>query len=316
MDSVDRGLVHALHIDGRAPFRDIAEVLGVSENTVARRYRKLRTEGLLRVVGTVFGARLGYVPWTVRLRCTPDAAAAVARALADREDTSFVYLLSGGTEVSCNVQARSAQEQDVLLLHKLPRTSRVVSVSAHLLLRGFALPMGWKGLHWLTPEQAARLAPEPVEQSTDPVELDEGDKALLHELNRDGRASYAELSAVTGWSDSTVRRRLAALRRTGVLRFQLDLPPAVIGFPTEARLWINAQPSRVVQVAEALARQPEVAFAALTTGPTNLVAAVNCRDTGDLGHFLTERIAALEGITSMETAPIIRTVKRAGALLL
>ncbi|MER6945903.1 Lrp/AsnC family transcriptional regulator [Nonomuraea sp. NPDC000554] len=316
MDSVDRGLVHALHLDGRAAFRDIAAVLGVSENTVARRYRKLRGQGLLRVVGTVYGAPLGYVAWTIRLRCTPDAAAPVARALADREDTSFVYLLSGGTEVSCSVQARSAQDQDALLLHKLPRTSRVIAVSAHLLLRGFQLPTGWKGLEWLPAEQAARLTPEPVQPPDGPVELDEGDKALLHALNRDGRASYAELTSVTGWSESTVKRRLATLRRAGILRFQLDLAPATIGFPVEARLWINAQPARVVQIAEALAQQPEASFAALTTGPTNLLVALACRDTAELGRFLTERIASLEGINEMETAPIIRTVKRAGALLL
>ncbi|MEU7140706.1 Lrp/AsnC family transcriptional regulator [Nocardia sp. NPDC046473] len=316
MDAVDRGLIHALHIDGRVAFRDIATVLGVSENTVARRYRKLRGEGTVRVVGMVNGGRLGYVSWTVRVRCTPDAAMSVAKALADRADTSFVYLLSGGTEVSCTVQAATSQEQDALLLNKLPRTSRVVSVSAHLVLRGFALPSGWGGVAALSPEQAAGLAPPPVESSTAPVELDDGDRALLHALNRDGRASYAELSTVTGWSESTVRRRLAMLRRTGVLQFHLDMPPAAIGFRTEARLWINAQPADVVDVAEALARRSEVAFAALTTGSTNLLVAVNCRDTTDLSLFLTERIAPLHGVNSMETAPIIRTIKRAGALLL
>ncbi len=36
-DDLDRGLIHALHIDGRAPFSRIAAVLGVSAQTVARR---------------------------------------------------------------------------------------------------------------------------------------------------------------------------------------------------------------------------------------------------------------------------------------
>ncbi|GAA4615845.1 Lrp/AsnC family transcriptional regulator [Actinoallomurus liliacearum] len=314
MDSVDLGLIHALRLDGRASFRAVAEVLGVSENTVARRYRRLRGGGLLRVVGTVNGARLGYVPWTIRLRCTPDAASRVAEALAAREDTSWVYLLSGGTEISCNVQARSADEQEALLLHRLPRTSRVVSVSAHLLLRGFALPTGWAGVAALSPEQVERLRPEPEEAEDGPVTLDDDDRALLQALSRDGRAPYAELTSVTGWSESTVRRRLTALRRTGVLRYQLDVPPAVVGFAAEARLWMSVRPAAAIETAEALARHPEVSFAALTTGPTNLLAAVNCRDAGDLARYLTERVAALGGIRSMETAPIIRTVKRAGSL--
>ncbi|GAA2352435.1 hypothetical protein GCM10010246_46390 [Streptomyces cuspidosporus] len=36
--------------------------------------------------------------------------------------------------------------------------------------------------------------------------------------------SYAELAAATGWSDSTVRRRLLALRRAGVKRAGAPLP--------------------------------------------------------------------------------------------
>ncbi|MBO2451677.1 Lrp/AsnC family transcriptional regulator [Actinomadura barringtoniae] len=315
LDSVDRGLIHALHLDGRAPFRTIAEVLEVSENTVARRYRRLRSAGLLRVVGTVNGARLGYTPWTVRLRCTPDAAAAVADALAARDDTSWVYLLSGGTEVSCNVQTRSSEDQDALLLHKLPRTRRLVSVSAHLLLGSYALPTTWPGVAHLSPDQVERLQPPQPAPGDSPITLDDGDRALLDALSRDGRAPYSDLTSATGWSESTVRRRMESLRSNGVLHYQVDIPPAVLGFTSQARLWITARPSQVVPTAKALADHPEVSFAALTTGPTNLLAAVNCRDTADLARYLTERVSALDAIREMETAPIIRTVKRAGALL-
>ncbi len=185
MDTVDQALIHALQIDGRAPFRAIADVLEVSENTVARRYRRLRGQGVLRVVGLADGRRLGYVQWTIRLSCTPDAAVPVARAIAAREDTSFVYLLSGGTEVSCTVQTRTPADQDALLLDKLPRTTRIVSVSAHLLLRAFVLPSDRRGLTWLSADQADRLRPPPAD-SEGPVDLDDGAKALLRALNRTG----------------------------------------------------------------------------------------------------------------------------------
>ena len=45
------------------------------------------------------------------------------------------------------------------------------------------------------------------------------------------------------------------------------------------------------------------------------MAAVACRDDQALYHYLTERVGALDGIGHVETAPVIRTVKRAGALL-
>ncbi|MFE9118704.1 Lrp/AsnC family transcriptional regulator [Streptomyces sp. NPDC007172] len=313
LDEADRALVHALQIDGRAPLRLIGQVLGVSENTVARRYRRLRTAGILRVVGTLNGARLGYNAWTIRLRCTPDAATAIAKALAARSDTSYVYLLSGGTEISCSVQTPTTDDSEALLLHKLPRTSRITDISAHLLLDNYALPNSWAGAAQLTPEQAALLTPPPAE--TTDVSLEPADRPLFDLLSQNGRVSHIELASATGWSESTVRRRLTDLRRSGALTFLIDVPPAALGFRAEARLWMAVRSSRLTAVASALADHPEVSLVAHTTGSTNLLAAVNCKDSLNLSRYLAERIASLDAIHTLETAPVIRTMKRAGALL-
>jgi DNA-binding Lrp family transcriptional regulator len=311
LDELDQALVHALRIDGRVPFRLVGTALRVSENTVARRYRRLRGAGVLRVVGGFNGSGLGYSAWTIRLRCTPDSAAAIATALAARQDTSYVYLLSGGTEISCSTQ--TSADDDSLLLRELPRTSRVTDVSAHLLLTHYALPGDWTGPARLTPDQTALLTPPPVELAA--VSPSPADRPLFDLLSRDGRATHADLAAATGWSESTVRRRLAVLRRAGVLTFLVDIPPAALGFRTEARLWMSVQPARLTAVASALAEHPEVSLVAQTTGRTNLLAAVNCHDDLDLARYLSESVAALDAIQSIETAPVIRTVKRAGALL-
>jgi DNA-binding Lrp family transcriptional regulator len=313
LDDVARGLVHALHVGARAPFSTIASVLGVSEHTVARRYRRLRSAGVLRVVGAFVGTRMGHVAWTIRLRCTPDAAAPIARSLAQRQDTFWVHLLSGGTEISCVTQTRPAQ--DSLLLDKLARSNRVISVTAHCMLQGFARPSGWTGTSFLSDEQVAALRPDTPRQLEEPVELTDGDNALFEALSVDGRAGHADLAAATGWSESKVSRRMDRLQRSGVLSYEVDMGPEALGYRAEARLWMSARPSALVTVAEALAAHREVSFAAVTTGPTNLVAAVICRDFPDLYRYLTERISALDGVTHVETAPVVRTVKRNGAVL-
>ncbi|MFJ1765262.1 Lrp/AsnC family transcriptional regulator [Amycolatopsis sp. NPDC088138] len=313
LDDVDRGLAHALQVDGRAPMRTLGEVLGVSENTVARRYRRLREAGVLRVTGAVTGGEIGYTTWTLRLRTTPDAGAAVADALADRADVSWVHLLSGGTEISCTVHAPGSAGRDDLLLHKLPRASRVTAVSAHELLHTFALPDGWSGLHCLTPEQVARLRPPPPDGTG--VRPEPEDQALFDALAADGRASYTALAAATGWSDSTVRRRMEVLRRHGTLTYQLDVSPARLGFRSETRLWLAVSPARLAEAGETLASHPETSFAVATTGTTNLTAMVNCRDGRDLYRYLTDRVAGIRGVRTLESASVIRTVKRAGTPL-
>ncbi|MBE1588738.1 Lrp/AsnC ligand binding domain-containing protein [Nonomuraea angiospora] len=55
--------------------------------------------------------------------------------------------------------------------------------------------------------------------------------------------------------------------------------------------------------------------AATPTGPANLMANVVCRDDAAFYRYLTESLGALPAIGRIETAPIIRTVKRFGAVL-
>ena len=304
VDDVDRGLIHALHLDGRAPFATIAAVLGVSENTVARRYKRLRQAGVLRVVGSTNGFLLGRTSWTVRVRCTPDVAGPIAAALARRPDTFWVHVLSGGTEISCNLQPADTATRDTLLMDKLPRSARVLDVSAHQLLGG--VPTEWAGLRHLTDEQAAALAPDPP--TNERLTLDAEDHALLTALARDGRAPYTEL----GPSESVARRRVTRLRRAGVLVLDLDVLPEALGYRTEARLWLTVRPTGLATTAATLAAHPETSVTAITTGRTNLVATVICRDSADLYRYLTIRVSTLEDVHTVETAPLMQTVKRAG----
>ena len=106
IDLLDRRIIHALYIDPRAPFSRLAEVLGSSEQTIARRYRRLYDERILRVVGQLDSQRLGQSDWAVRIRCAPGSAPVVATKLAQRADTAWVQLISGGTEIFSTIRSR------------------------------------------------------------------------------------------------------------------------------------------------------------------------------------------------------------------
>ncbi|MYT32370.1 Lrp/AsnC family transcriptional regulator [Streptomyces sp. MspMP-M5] len=316
-DALDRRLIHALQTDGRAPFSRIAAVLGVSDQTVARRYTRHRGSGGLRVLGLAEPRALGEVEWLVRVQCAPDAALTVAEAMARRPDTSWVNLMSGGTEITAICRSASSEHSDALLLQKLPRTPSVVGVAAHCLLHEFyggpQSMISKSGA--LTAEESARLSPPAPRQPSGPVELSDGDRRLFEALGRDGRAPLAELAAATGWSPTTVRRRLETLRADGVLYYDVDYDLRLFGFGVMVGLWLSVAPAELAATGEALAAHPEVAFAGATTGPHNLFASVLCRDTAALYTYLTTRIAALPGVRTMESSPRIRQLKGPGPYL-
>jgi DNA-binding Lrp family transcriptional regulator len=312
VDGFDRRLLHALQLDGRAAFARIGEVLGVSDQTVARRYRRLRAECGLRVVGMADDERLGRTRWLLRLRCTPDAAETIGTALARRADTAWVGLTSGGTELMCVTRARNRHERDALLLGKLPRTPSIVAIGAHLVLHSFfGGPLGWyaKSDALTEEEQAAlrRPAPEPADG---PLRLDAHDEALVATLTRDGRATHPELCRATGLSESAVKRRLAHLRATGALYFDVQFDWHLLGIETTAVLWATVAPGALDTVGRTLAGHHETAFVAATTGACNLVAVVLCRDTPALYTYVSKRIGGLEGVRQVETAPSLRQIKQ------
>ncbi len=315
LDGLDRALVQALMIDGRAAFSRLAQVLDVSDQTVIRRYRRLRTEGLARVVGLPLGHRVGLFESWLRVQCTPDAAVAVAGALARRPDIAWVSLNSGGTEIHCVTRARTKQDRDVLLLQQLPGTRRVTGVAAHSILRVYrGGPRRWRGLDVLSAGQVAALERPVTAVPGERVRLDEPELAMLAVLARDGRAGYPELARAAGLSESTVRRRLDQLRDSGAVYLDVEVDPLLLGFEAQAVLLATVAPGELAAVGAAFGSHPEVPFAAAITGSANLLAVVICRDTDALYEYLTERIGALKAVRHVEVVPLIRTVKRAGLL--
>ncbi|HTR92977.1 MAG TPA: AsnC family transcriptional regulator, partial [Trebonia sp.] len=321
VDDLDRQLTQCLGVDGRASFSAIAEILGVSDQTIARRYRRLRSAGALRVVGIKYPKASGYGGWFLRLRCVPGAGMAIAEALAKRQDTAWVQLLSGDTEVLCALRGTGVgADTTSSLLARLPRSGRIVAVTAHSRLHMFTGgPDALGFFDVLPPERVeplrrhpSRLPAPAVPAPPGPVaEEGELDAALFAALAVDGRTPYADLATATGWSETTVRRRMDQLRDTGVLNFDLEADMATFGFRTSAWLFLSVPPSHLAEVGTALAKYPAVAYVSATTGPANLAACVVCRDEEALYEFLTAKVGALPGVERVETAPIIRTVKQA-----
>ena len=65
LDTLDRQIIHILTIEPRASFRTIADVTGISDQTAARRYRRLSEGAGLRVLGVPDGSRMGWTDWFV-----------------------------------------------------------------------------------------------------------------------------------------------------------------------------------------------------------------------------------------------------------
>src|ERR1700733_12427992 len=293
MEALDLRIVQCLLSDGRAPFRRIAEAIGVSEQTVARRYRALLAAGALRVQVQPDERVTGEQRWFVRVQCRPDAAGALADSMAARDDVSWVSITSGGSEIVC-VAFSDPSREDGSVLARLPRTRQVLSFTAFAVLHMHVSSSEAKWMPFDKPLTSAQVSvlnggdsPRPTAPSVprDKRAIRPDDAPLIAELARDGRAGVVALARATGWPQSRVSARLTELLASGAVHVSTDLAPGLFGFHATAYRWLTVTPGDLHQTGQALSLHPETTFTAALTGTANPRLTVTCRDLAALNAF-------------------------------
>ena len=147
------------------------------------------------------------------------------------------------------------------------------------------------------------LAPPPASL------LDDVGKAILRELQEDGRRSYTAIGGAVGLSEAAVRQRVKALVDSGVLQIVAVADPITLGFGLMATIGVCVLgDSRVV--ADALSEIEEVDYCVLTSGRYDLQLEVVCRDNEHLLSVINDRIRSIEGVRETETSICLRVHKQ------
>ncbi|MFJ1751476.1 Lrp/AsnC family transcriptional regulator [Kitasatospora sp. NPDC088134] len=317
-DELDHRIIHGLTCAPRVPFRRLGEVLGVSEQTVARRYAALRRDGVLRVVGLGNPGAHGQAEWIARLRCRPDAVGPLAQSLARRPEVAYVGVASGGSEIICIIRSPSGTDRDDLLLRQLPRAGAVLDVNVDLVVRSYGNPGSAPGTDpaaSLTAEQVRQLTADRPAPTGPVLPPGEADQPLLRALAEDGRATHTRLAELTGWSKPRVARRLEALEAAGSLVYDVDTLPERLGYRLNATLWLQVDLPRLHAAGEEIGGHHECAFAAAISGRHNLMAVVLCRDTADFYRYLTTRLSGVEGLRGYEISVRVNRLKQSASLI-
>ena len=142
-----------------------------------------------------------------------------------------------------------------------------------------------------------------------PVHLDDVSKAIVEQLQTDGRRSYAEIGKAVGLSEAAVRQRVQKLTDAGVMQVVAVTDPMQLGFYRQAMIGIRVV-GDTTRVADELSSMRAVDYVVLTAGSFDILAEVVCEDDDDLIDLLNHRIRAIEGVQSTETFVYLRLQKQ------
>jgi Lrp/AsnC family transcriptional regulator for asnA, asnC and gidA len=142
-----------------------------------------------------------------------------------------------------------------------------------------------------------------------PVVIDEIDKAIIRELQLDGRLPYAKLGPAVGLSQAAVRQRVQRLIENGVMQVVAVTDPLTLGFGLQAMVGLEVD-GDLRAVATKLAKVDEVSYVVVTTGRFDTLVEVVCRDSEQLLALVNDVIRALPGVRSAEVFSYLHLEKQ------
>jgi Lrp/AsnC family transcriptional regulator for asnA, asnC and gidA len=132
-----------------------------------------------------------------------------------------------------------------------------------------------------------------------PFVLDDVSRAIIEQLQEDGRRPYARIATAVGLSEAAVRQRVQRLLDAGVMQIVAVTDPLQVGFSRQAMVAIRTS-GDARTVADAIAEFTEVDYVVITAGSVDLIVEVVCEDDDQLLDVVA-RIRAVDGVESTET---------------
>lgn len=139
--------------------------------------------------------------------------------------------------------------------------------------------------------------------------LDDVSKAIIEQLQQDGRRSYAAIGKVVGLSEAAVRQRVQRLTESGVMQIVAVTDPVEMGFARQAMVGVRVVGS-IDPVADELAALPEVDYVVVTAGSYDILVEVVCESDGQLLELVNEKLRTIDGVVGTEIFVYLRLQKQ------
>ena len=144
---------------------------------------------------------------------------------------------------------------------------------------------------------------------TEPPILDDVNKKIIEQLQRDGRMSYATLAKKIGLSEAAARQRVQRMLDTGVMQIVAVTDPLTLGFHRQVMIGMKVEGDMRV-VAEQIAGIPEVDYVVICAGSYDVLAELVCADDEHLLRLLNDKIRAIPGVINSETFVYLKLAKQ------
>ncbi|HSU46168.1 MAG TPA: Lrp/AsnC family transcriptional regulator [Arthrobacter sp.] len=313
----DLALIQVLQTSPRLGWADAAKVLDVHATTLAARWERLTSSGAAWVTAHLAGDPKQMLLAYVAVDCEMNRRDSVTAELAAVPEIVTVEEAASNRDLMLTVITRSLEEFSDDVITRLKAIEGLTKYQVALCTRLHSSGDDWR-LNVLSRSQLATLrtlgSPAGPESAPE-ARLPESHLDLLPFLARDGRATAADIARALGRHPATVQRQLNRVLASGILSFRCEIAQRYSSFPVTCQWFVNVPAGQHEAAAAQIRTISNVRLSASTTGPTNFVIIMWLHTLADV---MTAELALQQkvpGIEIVESAVMLRTVKRVGWML-
>jgi len=140
--------------------------------------------------------------------------------------------------------------------------------------------------------------------------LDDIDRSIIYELQRDGKASSRDIAEKLNVSDGTVRFRINKLVKKDILRITASLNPFAFADGIIAMVGMELEKRTHAATMDKIASLSGVLSVCNVTGKYDLMVEVFLESREKLNTFLIDDLSTIEGITRTETFIVLDAINK------
>jgi Lrp/AsnC family leucine-responsive transcriptional regulator len=331
LDEIDCRILDNLQENARLSNVDLARRVGLSAAPCLRRLRALEQSGVVRRYVALldpYTVNLGLTVW-IKVRLDLQVAKRFdlfEQNIMRRPEVLECYLLTGEADYLVRVVVADVGAYERFLKESLSRIEGVVSTNSSFGLKitkySTALPLKPRrsdaapASHepaGAVARRRPRARPAPQPPAASAVDLDEIDRRILTQLQRNARISNVALAEYAGLSPAPSLRRVRALEKKGVIRKHVALlDPSIIKLPvivwTQVRLDLQVA-RRFSNFEDHIKLLPEVLECYLMAGEADYLIRVVVPDVAAYEQFLRNHLSRIESVVSTNSSFVLRVVK-------
>lgn len=295
LSTLDREVIARLQIDGRVPFTELARQVGTTEKTVRRHVKELCDSGVIQITAITDPKALGYQA-SALLGLTLDGARDVRTVmLALTEVPAVDYVIAATGRYAVYAEVFCANNEELLEVAG-------VTVSGLPGIAGVEI-FPYLSHHYQQAQFASAKARGAPGTGVRAAPLDDTDRLILRELNRDGRVPAQHIADLLGVSESQVRKRIKSMIDHGIVQVLAILNPLGGEYHTIAWLSLSVTPGEpITTVADRLAGLTSITYVVICAGRYDIFAEVVCESNAGLLRTIEEDIRTIPGLAALETS--------------